>query len=67
MILPISPRYDGSGTIGKSFVGRPNKSSRKQNRSSFFLISEIISQISINGTKDIKEKYGPQTEYEVRR
>ena len=48
--------------IDQIFFGRSNKSPRNQNRSSFFKLSQYISQIAINGTKEIKERYGPRTE-----
>ena len=51
--------------IDQIFFGRSNKSPRNQNRSSFFKLSQYISQIAINGRKEIKERYGPRTENEV--
>ena len=51
--------------IDQIFFGRSNKSPRNQNRSSFFKLSQYISQIAINVRKEIKERYGPRTENEV--
>ena len=51
--------------IDKIFFGRSNKSPRKQNQSSFWKFPQCISQIFINGRKEIKERYGPQTKNEV--
>jgi hypothetical protein len=51
--------------IQKIVFGWPNKNPRNQNRFPFWKLPKYILQIALNDTKEINERYWPQTKNEV--